>query len=398
MPELEGLFTQIISLYCGDSGPIIGGIRYMMSSNRLSAQNPMMPDGDGIRHAALPPVLSRVEHIIVITQENRSFDQFFGHFPGADGIPPEVCLPNPAGPCVRPFHATSLAVGTLTRPLHSWEVIHEEWNEGRMDGFVRANGPLPMGYYLEEDIPYLYHLAQKFVLCDQYFCSVLGPTMPNRLYAVSGTSAGLKNDPGLVSSLTFSQETVFDQLQEKGISWRYYGGSYIRMVPAVAKTLLFNPLLWFPHITGNPAMMTNMGTLSEFFEDARACRLPAVAFLAPGPCTAGNPPINITFMMRYLRRVMSAVQASAEWENTLVVINFDEAGGFYDHVPPPVIDEYGPGIRVPCILASPLLSGGRVDHTVMDHTSVLKMIQERHGLPPLTERNRLMPSMSAVLT
>lgn len=368
-----------------------------MGPNGLSVANRAASVERGIG----PPgrsALARVRHIIVITLENRSFDQFFGHFGGAEGIPPEICMPSPAGPCVRPFHERSLAAGSLTRPRHSWAAIHQEWDKGRMDGFVRANGRLSMGYYLEDDIAYLFHLARTFVLCDHYFCSVLGPTLPNRLYAVSGTSAGLKDDPPLFSSLKFSQETVFDQLQANGISWRYYGGSYNRIVPGVPKALLFNPLLWFPRITGNPAMMAKMGTLSEFFEDVGTDRLPAVSFLAPGPCTSGHPPFNIKIMTRYARRVMSALKASTGWANTVAVINFDEAGGFYDHVPPPVLDRYGPGFRVPCIVASPLATGGRVDHTVMDHTSVLKMIQERHGLLPLTERNRVMGSMSAVLS
>jgi phospholipase C len=342
-------------------------------------------------------VLSKVEHILVLTFENRSFDQLFGRFPGAEGIPPGVCLPNPAGSCVAPFHEKSLAVGTLTRPLHSWAAIHEEWGGGRMDGFVRANGPLAMGYYLGSDLPGLFRLAQQFTLCDQYFCAVLGPTLPNRLYAVSGTSSGLENDPARCSPVTFSQTTVFDQLQEARVSWRYYGGLYSRLLPVVAKAALMSPLLWFPHITTNPAMMANLATGAQFFADVRAGRLPAVAFLSAGAITAGEPPLSLQFMLRYLERVVKAVRSSRAWSRTVMVINFDEAGGFYDHVAPPAVDAYGPGFRVPCIVVSPLMEGGRVNHTVMDHTSVLRMIQDRHNLPPLTPRNRAMASMTEVL-
>lgn len=358
---------------------------------------PAAGPGSAARRRDGPAVLSRVDHILVLTLENRSFDQLFGHFPGASGIPPGVCLPNPAGGCTAPFHEKSLAVGTLTRPLHSWADIHEEWDGGRMDGFVRANGSLAMGYYLGYDIPSLFDLARKFTLCDRYFCSVLGPTFPNRLYAVSGTSSGLENDPPQWGSDTFSQPTVFDQLQEAGVSWRYYGGLYTRVLPLAAKMALMSPLLWFPRITKNPAMMANLASQARFFADARAGRLPEVAFLSPGALTAGEPPVSLGCMLRFLTKVMAAVQSSRDWARTVMVINFDEAGGFYDHMAPPVVDAYGPGLRVPCIVASPLIEGGRVNHTVMDHTSVLRLIQERHHLPPLTDRNRLMASMSEVL-
>lgn len=343
----------------------------------------------------IPENLFKIDHFIVATQENRSFDQYFGYYPGVDGIPQDACMPNPDGPCVKPYHFPSPIEGNIDQPNHSWEAIHAEWDNGRMDGFVKVNGSLTMGYYLESDLPYYWKLAQESVLCDHYFCSVLGPTLPNRLYLVSGTSDGLQNDPASLNT-AFSQATLFDQLLAQGITWRYYVSDYSSLAPTIAKELLMCPLLWFPRIMNDSAMSQNIVPMSHFYTDLAAGNLPQVAFIAPGALDCEHPPDDVQVGMRYVQSMVNALQTSDYWPKSAFILNYDEAGGFYDHVAPRQVDSFGLGMRVPCLVASPWVQPGKINHTTFDHTSVLKMIQQRFGLAPLTSRNRIMNSLAQV--
>ena len=305
-------------------------------------------------------------------------------------------MPNPDGSCVAPYHFSSPIEGGLNRPNHSWDAIHAEWDDGRMDGFVKVNGRLTMGYYLKQDLPYYWKLASDSVLCDHFFCSVLGPTLPNRLYLVSGTSAGLMNDPAVTASTTFSQKTLFDQLEGAGISWRYYVGDYSSTAPIIAKELLMCPLLWFPRIMNNPAMAQNIVPLSQFFTDLATRHLPQVSFLAPGALDCEHPPDDIRVGMRYIESVVESLKTSSYWPEAAFVLNYDEGGGFYDHVPPPQVDAFGLGMRIPAMVASPWVKPGHINHLTFDHTSVMKMIQDRFDLGYLTIRNQTMHSLSNV--
>lgn len=365
-----------------------------------------------------------LEHFVVVMQENRSFDQYFGAgFPGADGIPPGACLPDGRGGCVAPYPFPSRRVGSLTRPLHSWQAMHEEWNGGRMDGFVRVNGRLAMGYFTRRDLPGYWRMAEENVLCDRYFSSVMGPTLPNRLYWVSGTSEGLRDDPPRFAPASFQAETLFDQLERAGLSWRFYvsgaglgflerllgaesdlaraaarhlgeegnGPVAAEAVPVVERLLqqlYFCPLFFYPRIMADPVMRSRIVPLHRYYAEARAGRLPAVAFVAPGLLDNEYPPLDPRLGMRFVGSLLAALGRSPAWPRSLFVLSYDEAGGFWDHVPPPQLDEFGLGFRVPAIVASPRLPRpGRVAHDLFDHTSILRAIQERFGLPPLTPRN-----------
>jgi phospholipase C len=328
-----------------------------------------------------------IDHFIIVTHENHTFDQYFGHYPGADGIPDGVVLHDREGKAVSPFPVNSPFFNLLHDPDHSWEAIHREWDYGKMDGFARVNGRIAMGYYPQEAVAPYWRLAQVGVLLDRYFCSVLGPTMPNRLYLVSGTSAGIRDDPPIGCRWQFHQKTLFDQLESAGVSWSYYVRDYHPRFPAVAKALIMCPLLWFPRFLNRPALRRHLKPYSALWRDLASGQLPQVSFVAPGWWDSEHPGAPIPPGMAEVERMVRAIEKSRYRERTFFLLNFDEGGGFYDHVVPPAVDAWGLGLRVPAIVLAPGLVAGSVDHSVFDHTSVLKTIQDRFGLPPLTRRN-----------
>lgn len=339
------------------------------------------------------------KHIIVITQENRSFDQLFTGFPHADPVPRDLCMPSRHGPCVRPYPVRSQVTGCFNMPNHSWDAIHAEWNHGDMNGFVRVNGRDTMGYFPEDLVAPYWKLARQGVLLDHYFCSVLGPTLPNRLYLVSGSAAGLKNDPSCGSTMALTQETVFDQLEAQGVSWTYYVDNYRpdAFGRFVSRSLMFCPLFWFPRFMDRESLRNRIRPFQALSRDLDQRTLPDISFVAPGIWNSGHPPLSMAWSMTWLDHVVKNILQSPQGEETLIVINFDEAGGFFDHVAPPRLDADGPGMRVPCLLLAHHLTAGRVVHEGFDHTSVLRMIEECYGLPLLGQRIHMMPSLSEAL-
>jgi len=349
--------------------------------------------------------LRRMQHILVVMQENRSYDHYFGRYPQGDGLDNagDPCLPaaDPDAPCVRPHRLRSFMEGGLDVPRHAFADLHGCYDGGRMDGFVRVSGPVAMGYYERADLPFYWELAAEGVLLDRYFASVMGPTLPNRLFWVSGTSAGLRDDPSLhemvLGGLRFSQPTIFDQLTERGISWRFYAGDLSESLLDLTKQLLFCPLLWFPRFLQSPRLRAGIVPLATLFSDLRTGRLPQVAFVSPPVSRSEHPPMSVREGMWYVQQIVTALRTSPVWSTSVLLWTYDECGGFYDHVPPPQVDAFGLGMRVPAVLLSPLLPGGWVDHSVYEHVSILRMIQERFGLGPLTERNRTARSLAEVL-
>jgi len=337
-------------------------------------------------------------HIVVLTQENHSFDQVFGDFPGAAGPPPGTSMPAGDGASVRPYYFASPWLPLTVGPPHSFAAVHREWNRGRLDGFVRVGGRVTMGRYRPADVAPYFRWAERGLLLDRYFCSVLGPTFPNRLYQLAGTSGGIRDDPRLCAAPAREVETVLDQLQARRISWRLYVGG---LGPdgrgwALARALYFAPVLWFRRFREDPGLRAGITPLARFFEDVRRHELPAVAFLTPSLLTSGHPPTGLPGAMAALDRVAEALSTSPLWGETLLVVTFDEAGGFFDHVPPPVKDVFGPGFRVPCLLLSGRLRPG-IHHAVFDHTSLLRFIEEHHRLPLLGRRTREMNSLRVAL-
>lgn len=344
---------------------------------------------------SLPPLpspeSSGIEHIVSVTMENRSFDHFFGWIPNADGKQAGLTYVDNSGVA----HATHSLSGDNTGcpsadPDHSYSGARVEYDGGNMDGFLRAgsNDTYCIGYYGQQDIPFYAALAQNYTTCDRYFASILGPTFPNRMFIHSAQTDRLTN-----SITPTALPTIWDSLATANVSHAYYFNN----VPYLA--------LWGTKYLG----ITK--TYDQFKEDAANGTLPSVSFLDPrytvlddGTGNDDHPHADIREGDKFLYNVFHAVSQGPDWSSTVLIINFDEWGGFFEHVPPPRaqaansvdtdIDSSGKtllGMRLPVVVASPYSAGNPnnplINSMVFDHTSVLKLIQWRWGLQPLTPRD-----------
>ncbi len=351
--------------------------------------------------------LDKITHVIWIIQENHSFDNYFGTFPGADGIPLSTCLPKlPGGKsCVKPFH---MPKGEPVCDLnHLWNAAHAAYDNGHMDGFVWAEGsPYTMGHYDQQDIPNYWAYARHFTLCDHFFSSLMGPSDPNHLYTVAAQSGGLVGVASLKAAERFLGEldgftfaSMVGLFGRSNISWKYYVET--RPVPPgqSAGGLRYpdpkiyngwNVLPGFKNVRTNPAMMARLVDLKEYFTDLRQGSLPQVCWIVPDDQDSEHPPeaaAPVAQGMWYVTRLVNALMESQYWKDSVVFLTWDDYGGFYDHVPPPQVDAYGYGPRVPTLVISPYAKRHYISHYTYDFTSMLKFMEERFGLPPLTTRD-----------
>lgn len=354
--------------------------------------------------------LRQIDHVVVIMQENRSFDHYFGMRPGVRGFgdEPDAAVwrqPLPANPdgYVLPWHADTVAAKgqCLLDPDHSWGGQHAAWNGGAMDGFARTMGPVAITYYERADLPYYYALADAFTVCDASFCSVLGPTIPNRLYAMTGgiDAGGGAGGPATTNDGTYGWETYPERLERAGISWRVYheeddyDDNVLKMFRQFQGLPETSPL-WDAALRNRPA--------DAFMNDAAAGDLPQVSWIVSPTQPSEHPPFPVALGEDYTARHLAAIWANpALWAKTLVILTYDENGGFFDHVAPPVPepgtpDEFvdgtpiGLGFRVPTTIISPWSTGGRVVSEVYDHTSTLQFLERRFGVevPNLSDWRR----------
>ncbi len=355
-----------------------------------------------------PAGLDKIHHIVWIIQENRSFDNYFGTYPKADGIPPGTCLPVLPGSkkCIAPFHMPN------GEPIcdinHVWGSAHAAYDNGRMDGFVWAEGtPYTMGYYDQQDIPNYWDYARHFTLCDQFFSSLMGPSGPNHLYTVAAQSGGLTANVGLGEGEKYLDEpdgftfaTMVNLFTKANVSWKYY----VETVPTPPgwrtgdlnfpnpkKYNIWNPLPGFEAIRSNPALMAHLVDQKEYYRDLKQGTLPEVSWLVPADQDSEHPPepaAPVAQGMWYVTRLINALMQSRYWSDSVVFLTWDDYGGFYDHVVPPEVDAYGYGPRVPTIVISPYAKPGYISHYAYDFTSMLKFIEERFSLPNLTLRDK----------
>ena len=349
-----------------------------------------------------------IDHVVVLMQENRSFDSYLGQLhiggqPAAEAEPATASNPNPAnplGPAVAAFHQTRYCeVADLE---HSWTGAHKEVDGGAMDGFTGANvtaadptGARTMGYYTQADLPYYYGLYSTFAMADHYFSSVLGPTFPNRFFLLAGTAFGhIRNDLPPLDG--FTQRSVFNLLDEANVSWRVYYSDLLPFADEFSYVRAHDPGHLFP--------------VAQYYADAASGQLPQVSFVDPMLAGDGattndeHPPANVQVGQAFTAGVIDALFHSPEWTSSALFLTYDEDGGFYDHVPPPaapVPDGIAPmlragdtpaaydryGVRVPAVVVSPYARRGFVSHVVYDHTSILRFIETRFGLPALTQRD-----------
>ncbi|HEX3622707.1 MAG TPA: alkaline phosphatase family protein [Acidimicrobiales bacterium] len=356
--------------------------------------------------AAASPA-SAIKHVVVMMQENRSFDSYLGQLPvsgqpAADGEPAGAANPNPAnpsGPPITAFHQTRYCeVADLE---HSWTGTHAEVGGGAMSGFTTANvtsadptGARTMGYYTAADLPYYYSLYNTFAMGDRYFSSVQGPTFPNRFYLLAGTSFGhIQNDLAPLDG--FTQRSIFNLLDEAKVSWKVYFSE----IPFAAE---------FSYVRAHA--LGHLEPITQYYLDAATGHLPQVSFVDPiliGPPSVENdehPPSNVQVGEAFTAGVIGSLMHGPDWSSSALFLTYDEHGGFYDHVAPPaapVPDAIAPmlgtgdaaaafdhyGVRVPAVVVSPYSRAHFVSHVVHDHTSILRFIETRFGLPALTNRD-----------
>ena len=353
------------------------------------------------------PDAAGFEHVVVVMMENRSFDHFFGWLPGANGKQAGLSYRDSAG-TRRATHSLPpdyQGCGFLD-PGHSYTDGRVQFDHGACDGFLfdgsdsdpsnglpnQANDVFAIGYYGQSDLPFLGAAGPAFTVLDNYFCGIMAETYPNRFYMHAAQTDRLVNNMN-----TSTLPTIWDRLQEKGLSGRYY----------------FNDL---PFLALWGSKYVNISKpFSQFLADAAAGTLPNVAYVDPGfageetdTSNDDHPHGDIRDGEAFLNQIYNAVIGSPNWSKTVLIINFDEWGGFFDHMPPPLApippasaaagDTDGRlGFRVPCVVISPYARRNFIAHGQYDHTSILKMIEWRFSLPPLTVRDQTANNLAKVL-
>ena len=352
-----------------------------------------------------------IEHIVILMQENRSFDHYYGTMPGVRGFqdPTAITLPtgNPVFYQPDPSHAQGYLLPFYYDPSktsaqatpgtdHSWPTQHEAWDNGKMDQWIAAKGPYTMGYFKQQDIPFHWALAESFTICDNYHCSVLGPTNPNRLYMwtgmidPNGTGGGpiIDNSPAF-NNIILSWTTYPERLEAAGISWQIYQEE---------DNYDDNALAWFKQF-GNASTSSSLwrrgmykGPAGAFENDARNGRLPQVSWLVAPTAQTEHPDYFPAAGAEYIAQKLDAIASNPDlWAKTAFILCYDENDGMFDHVPPPVApagtpDEFvdgvniGLGFRTPTTIVSPWTAGGFVCSEVFDHSSLIRFIEARFGV------------------
>ena len=384
-----------------------------------------------------------VEHVVIMMQENRSFDHYFGTLRGVRGFgdPRAVTLPNgnsvfaqPVGPAsVLPFHpgAPNLGMQFIQDLPHDWTSTHIAWNEGRYDQWVPQKGTTSMAHLVRADIPYHYALADAFTICDAYHCSLLGPTDPNRYYMWTGWVGNDGAGGGPVvdnAEAGYSWGTYPERLQAAGVSWKIYqdiglglgaAGTYGDTKDAYIGNYGDNSLLYFNQyrtaavgtplyekaVTGTNVAVSG-GLFDQFKQDCLDNKLPSVSWVVAPEAYTEHPNWPANYGAWYVSQVLDALTANPEvWSKTVFLVTYDENDGFFDHVVPPTVPPtsalglstvettneifpgsseypegpYGMGVRVPMIVISPWSKGGYVNSQVFDHTSMIRFIEKRFG-------------------
>jgi len=351
-----------------------------------------------------------IAHVIFVVKENRTFDNYFGTFPGADG---EQFGTTSTGASIKLGHTPDRTPHDIG---HSWQDAIKAIDGGKMDRFDLIPGGNDNGELLsytqmtEADIPNYFRYARSFVLADRMFSSLTGPSFPNHLYTVGAQSGGAINNPtsasvwgcdaddtSTVETLTtqgtitrqfpcFDFATLVDRLDQAGVSWKYYApgkgqpGYIWSALDAIRHVRL--SALWTQHVVPD----------SLFADDAAAGRLPAVSWLVTGAASE-HPPDSTCLGENWTVDQLNAVMRGPDWDTTAVFITWDDFGGFYDHVPPPAADQFGFGPRVPLLIVSPYARPGYVSHTPYEFSSLLRFAEVRFNLAPLTARDTVANDM-----
>ncbi len=387
-------------------------------------------------HYVVADGIHKIKHIIIIEQENRSLDSYFGTFPGADGIPmqngvPTVCVPVPTGGCQAPYHDTADVNGGGP---HGARNARLDVDGGKMDGFIAeatnakkgcggnvdnpacSNSATPdvMGYHTAAEIPNYWTYAKDFVLDDHMFEPVASWSLPDHLYLVSGWSARCSSPSpssctnSIVGPYTPAQmQRYVDQaidtgtaditnawtditwlLYNKHVSWAYYvqtgdqpdcDNDSAVTCPPVAQSYLtpgiWNPLPVFEDVQQDH-QLRNVQPLNNYFASAKAGTLPSVMWVTPSQADSEHPPGSVHQGQAYVTAVINAAMKSRDWDSTAIFLQWDDWGGFYDNVVPPPVDQNGYGLRVPAMVISPYAKAGYIDHQTLSSDAYLKFIED----------------------
>ena len=357
---------------------------------------------------------SKIQHIVFLIKENRSFDHYFGAFPGADGATSGLVSTGQRIALRRSPDRTPRDIG------HDWEDARTAMDEGKMDRFDLVGGGnlngdfLSMTQFLDADIPNYWSYAEHFVLADHMFSSLAGPSFPNHLYTVASQAGGAINNPNSLiwgcdadvrttvdvfdSTGTVKREfpcfdfpTLGDKLEDAGISWRYYAP--VQGQPGY----IWSAFDAIRHIRQSPLWQKRVVPFEQFLDDARTGALPAVSWLIPDFAVSEHTTVNAfagtTLSVsacegeNWTVQYINAIMQGPAWPTTAIVLTWDDFGGFYDHMPPPTVDHFGLGPRVPLIMISPYVKERTVSHTAYEFASVLQFIETRYKLKALTSRD-----------
>ena len=383
--------------------------------------------------------IHKIKHVIVIEQENRSFDSYFGTYPGADGIPstngvPTVCVPIPTGGCQAPYHDTADVNGGGPHGVRNARL---DVNGGKMDGFIGSatrgkkgcganvntvdnpacsNSATPdvMGYHTAAEIPNYWTYAKDFALDDHMFEPVASWSLPDHLYLVSGWSAicsspapsSCKNeirgpytpvqmqqyvDQAIntgTADVTNAWTDITWLLYNKHVSWAYYvqtgnqpdcENDAAVACPPVAQSYLtpgiWNPLPVFEDVQKDH-QIRNIQPLNNYFSEAKKGTLPSVMWVTPSQADSEHPPASVHQGQAYVTAVINAAMKSPDWNSTAIFLQWDDWGGFYDNVVPPAVDQNGYGLRVPAMVISPYAKTGYIDHQTLSSDAYLKFIED----------------------
>jgi phospholipase C len=350
--------------------------------------------------------LAKIEHIVFIIKENRSFDTYFGTFPGADGAMTGKTSKGEIVPLTPTPDKMPFDIG------HTWADAIKAIDGSKMDGFdLVANGNLDgatLSYtqMRESNIPNYFAYARNFVLADHMFSSLRGPSFSNHLYTVAAQSGGAINNPqppkeiwgcdgdpdelvevmdskGKISNEPpcFDLPTLADRLEAAHVSWKYYAPTRGHV------GYIWSALDAIKHIRNSSLWTRKVVPDAQFVEDARNGRLPAVSWLVTGEASE-HPPFSTCKGENWSVEQLNAVMEGPDWASTAVFITWDDFGGFYDHVSPPPVDKFGLGPRVPLLIISPYVRRGKVSHTQYELSSFLAFVEKRFYLAPLTERDQ----------
>ncbi|MGB2875408.1 MAG: alkaline phosphatase family protein [Gaiellaceae bacterium] len=376
--------------------------------------------------------IHKIRHVVIVMQENRSFDSYFGTYPGADGIPRRngrftVCVPDPkTGACMRPYHDTNNR--NNGGPHEHLDAVRDISN-GKMDGFIRqarrglvagcssrpdaphcsfgAAHPDVMGYHDWHEIPNYWAYARRFVLQDHMFQPDASWSLPAHLFLVSEWSARChrgkpmscvgavenplppphepQNPTNKAPDYAWTDLTYL--LHKHRVSWRYYifsgkepdcesGAMICKARVFRAQTPgIWNPLPWFSTVRANH-QVRNIVSVSKFFEAARKGALPAVSWINPNNRVSEHPPSLVTNGQAFVTHVINSVMQSPNWSSTAIFVAWDDWGGFYDHVVPPRVDAQGFGLRVPALVISPYARSGYIDHQRASFDAYVKFIED----------------------